>query len=367
MPPKPRNPENTELVTNLYCRNGYYSYRNPKTGVEYGIGRDKSEAIDQAIEANKAIQGRGSLLERVKTTGRTLADFEPIYQEILAGRKLAEGTRLGRKSILAKIFSKLGDMQIAPRQEDAVEITRRVADWLRDTYTAKDKKRMARNVKAVLTDIFGEMAAAGWLAVNPIKVIRLETPKVKRQRLTLEDFLEVYKAAEKMPAWVQNSMALAVVSLQRREDIASMGFRQEIDGKLEVIQQKSQGKTRLRIPVTLRLEALGWSIGDVIARCRDNVVSRHLLHHISRQGGTKPGDKISEDKLAESFAECVRLAEIVIQPGKTPPTFHEMRSLGGRLYEQQGYDPQALLGHKQASTTAIYLDNRGIEWIEVAA
>jgi len=49
----------------------------------------------------------------------------------------------------------------------------------------------------------------------------------------------------------------------------------------------------------------------------------------------------------------------------TPASFNEIRSLAGRLYKEQGIDPQALLGHKDAATTAIYLDNRKVEWVSV--
>ncbi|ARJ67816.1 hypothetical protein WV31_20265 [Magnetospirillum sp. ME-1] len=51
--------------------------------------------------------------------------------------------------------------------------------------------------------------------------------------------------------------------------------------------------------------------------------------------------------------------------GKTPPTFHEIRSLAARLYTEQGINAQALLGHKSADMTSIYRDVRGSEWIEV--
>jgi len=47
------------------------------------------------------------------------------------------------------------------------------------------------------------------------------------------------------------------------------------------------------------------------------------------------------------------------------PTFHEIRSLSGRLYADQGINAQALLGHKDTKTTSLYLDSRGTEWISV--
>ena len=53
--------------------------------------------------------------------------------------------------------------------------------------------------------------------------------------------------------------------------------------------------------------------------------------------------------------------------GKTPPTFHEIRSLAARLYgDEFGAEfAQALLGHKTAQMTALYRDSRGRERDEV--
>ena len=44
--------------------------------------------------------------------------------------------------------------------------------------------------------------------------------------------------------------------------------------------------------------------------------------------------------------------------------FHEIRSLSGRLYDD-AIDTQALLGHSDPKTTALYLDSKGTEWISV--
>ncbi|MDN6110451.1 MAG: phage integrase Arm DNA-binding domain-containing protein, partial [Enterobacterales bacterium] len=41
-----------DLPPNLYVRNnGYYCYRDPRTGNEYGLGKIKRDAVNQAIEA----------------------------------------------------------------------------------------------------------------------------------------------------------------------------------------------------------------------------------------------------------------------------------------------------------------------------
>ena len=45
-------------------------------------------------------------------------------------------------------------------------------------------------------------------------------------------------------------------------------------------------------------------------------------------------------------------------PALERPTFHEIRSLGGRLYEEQGYKKkyiQALMTHSDEKMTEVYL------------
>ncbi|MFX2623377.1 hypothetical protein V6266_09860, partial [Enterobacter asburiae] len=44
------------------------------------------------------------------------------------------------------------------------------------------------------------------------------------------------------------------------------------------------------------------------------------------------------------------------------PPFHEQRSLSSRTYEAQGIDVKTLLGHKTEAMSAMYGDDRGLEW-----
>ncbi|WP_339050907.1 phage integrase Arm DNA-binding domain-containing protein [Candidatus Hamiltonella endosymbiont of Tuberolachnus salignus] len=51
-----RKTANRDLPPNLYVRNnGYYCYRDPRTGKEYGLGKEKRMAINEAISANRQI------------------------------------------------------------------------------------------------------------------------------------------------------------------------------------------------------------------------------------------------------------------------------------------------------------------------
>ncbi len=352
-----------QLPPNLYPNGEYWSWRNPTTGKKYGLGKDRDEAIKQAKQANAFIQAP-QLTQRIVAPHRTLGGYIPIYIDALDTKDLAENTRYGRKRAMEAVKAKLGGLLIGPRQEDAVEITRQCSDFLKE-YSRDGKHRMAKSMRSVLIDLFADMAAAGWLAVNPARVIKLQPAKVMRSRLTLDAFKAIYEVAGDFDPWVRRSLELGLVAIQRREDTARMGFRDVQEGRLCVVQQKT--KTRLRIPLTLRLDAMGWTLGDVIARCRDSVVSRRLLHHTVNKGQAKAGKGVHPQTLGTAFAECRDLAKIELEDGKRPPSFHELRSLGIRLYQAQGYDPQLLAGHKDAETTAVYSDERSSKWIDVAA
>lgn len=77
------------------------------------------------------------------------------------------------------------------------------------------------------------------------------------------------------------------------------------------------------------------------------------------------GSPIFVDRVSKRFSEVI--AGLGLDWGdRTPPTFHEIRSLSERLYSLQGnVRTQELLGHRDARMTAVYHDVRGAEWVRV--
>ncbi|MBC8739454.1 integrase [Paraburkholderia sp. UCT31] len=127
---------------------------------------------------------------------------------------------------------------------------------------------------------------------------------------------------------------------------------------------RSKTKVWIEIPASLRLEAIGKSLGDLIARCRNTgVVSRYLIHRIRNAGTAKRGQPVSPHRITTAFAEARDLPGI---KGDDAPSFHEIRSLAKRLYEKQGgVDTKALLGHLTKTSADLYADSRGAEPIRV--
>ncbi|MFX7895042.1 integrase, partial [Acinetobacter baumannii] len=76
-----------------------------------------------------------------------------------------------------------------------------------------------------------ESMAAGWTDKNPVEVTKAARVKIKRERLTLETWRLIY--AEAKQPWLKRAMELAVITGQRREDLAAMQFKDEQDGYLQ--------------------------------------------------------------------------------------------------------------------------------------
>lgn len=332
----------------------------PASG-RFTIGRvSLDDAIAYVHEAAFALSGKLTekrLIHAVYKAPDTLGDWIPQYLDKIAARDIQPETIAISKRRLTLAGEALGHLQM-----QAVT-TRHIATYLGTLATTP---RTQQGTRSLLLDLFREAMAAGWCQANPVAATRSPRVATQRGRLSLEAFRAIHAwSAANQPAWATRAIELAIVTAQRRGDIAAMRFAAIADGHLRIEQQKSGGATKIAIPLPLHLDALGWTVGDIIARCRDAILSRYLVHHSTPAGRAKPGDKIRDMTLGQAFAEA-RDAVGVSVAGKTPPTFHEIRSLSARLYAEQGnVDVQALLGHKSASMTSIYRDVRGDEWIKV--
>lgn len=347
---------------NLYVNAaGYFYYRDPDKKLTKGLGRDRSKAMTEARAANVALAARtpSSLADWV--AGRedyTLAEWIPLYRELWDQQEeRADNTVRGCKMYLAKLSGcefagvKLRDITTA-----------HVAKLL-ETAERESGAPSATALRARTSDVFRMAMTQGLIddGKNPVTSTYVPDRTVKRERMTLEQF-QAIKA--KAPAWLQRAMMLALLTAQRREDVAGMKFADVRDGFLYVVQGKSQGEIKLQIDTQTRLAVVDMSIADAIQACRDQVVSRFIVHHSAHQGAAKPGAPVAANGLTDGFKAARDAAGIMARDGKTPPTFHEIRSLAQRLYRSEyGAEfAQAMLGHKNASMTAVYNDLRGSDF-----
>lgn len=120
--------------------------------------------------------------------------------------------------------------------------------------------------------------------------------------------------------------------------------RRSVSHNYPLIEQAKTG-AKIAIPINLRLDCLGLSIKEVLDELKNshetvcNVLPITLRLHFSKS-----------------------LPDI-----ENKPTFHEIRSLSARLYEEEkGAEfAKKLLGHKSMAMTDKYLDNRSNSYVEL--
>lgn len=354
-----RSAKHKGFPPNLYQNSaGYFYYRNPQNKKYMGLGLDRASAFTSARAANAAlaVAKPSALVDWVMgKSDYTLVEWLPLYRELWERKKKpAENTIRNCKMYLKKLeewdcaWMKLG-----------VITTAHVAALI-DASEKESGSPSAIALRARVGDVFRWAETQGLIeqGKSPVTATYVPDRSVKRERLTLEQFHQV---RAKAPPWLQRAMMVALLTAQRREDVAAMKFADHRDGYLYVVQGKSQGKIKLQLDAGIRLAAVGMSIAEAIHECRDSVVSRFVVHHSVHQGAAKPGMRVSDNGLTNSFQVARDAAGVAAEEGRTPPTFHEIRSLAERLYKAEyGAEfAQAMLGHKNASMTAKYDDLRG--------
>lgn len=300
--------------------------------------------------AEKGQAGR-TLAERINIAPETMADL--LDRMPLDEYKMS--TLYNVKSCQKIIRDSLGHIRCSDLT------TKQVAEML-ESLKDRGTHRMAQAVRSRLTVVCTKGVALGWMQTNPVGVTEKVRVKVRRRRLTLETFLAILAKAPEVNDWLEMAMLLAIVTGQDRSTIARWE-RSAIQGDV-IIASRSKTNVKIAIPLALRLDAVGMSVADVVARCKaTGIVSRYLLHQLRTVGTAKRGTHLRIGSLTNSFAEARALAGI---DAEDAPTFHEIRSLCKRLYmEQGGVDTQALLGHMSAATAAIYANSRGAEPVKV--
>ena len=365
-------------IPNLYSkldkRTGrvYWQYKHPLTGKFHSLGTDADEAKQVASEANDIIAEQ--------RTRQILSVNEKIARMRESREFITVTTWLDRYLAIQQERLETGDIKLnsVKQKKKPVELLRQHSGmmYLKDITTleiaevvdivkAQGYNRMAQVVRTTLIDVFKEAQHAGHVppGYNPAQATRQPRNRVIRERLSLEEWKAIYAAAEHHPPYLQCAMLLAVVTGQRIGDISRMKFTDIWDDMLHVEQEKTGAKVAL--PLSLRCEALNISLREVVAKCRDAVVSKYLVHFRHSTSQATRGDKVSASSITTTFKKARNRSGLSWSDGKAP-TFHEQRSLSERLYEGQGIDTQKLLGHKSPQQTARYHDDRGKDWTVIA-
>ncbi|WP_256852713.1 site-specific integrase [Pantoea sp. Fr+CA_20] len=346
-----RSSKTNDLPPNLYCRNGYYSFRDPRTGKEYGLGRDKRYAVTQAIDANMTIvikPVRG-LVDRINNTEvHNMGEWCEKYIQILERREISSGTMAEYKSRVNAIKNTFFDSHV-----NSIT-TKDIAIFL-EGYVTSGKEARAKLLRSTLLDMFREAIAEGIVETNPVEATRNARIKIKRSRLSEDEFNAILAATNGCQPWISLSMKLALVTAQRVSDIVKMRWEQIHNERIRV----EQKKTGMKLAIPLSTAVGGMTLSDVLGECRS------LYASCSTVIATRTGGELDVKSVSRAFAKA-RDATGINWEGN-PPSFHEIRSLAARLYEAGKGEKyaQSILGHKSAEMTERYTDARGSQWLEI--
>ena len=291
---------------------------------------------------------------------RTLNHWLVTYEQILGERGYVEQTLKNHRANLRHVRALWGSRPIAAIKPH--EIAAPLKQFTPST---------ASRVLGELRDVFVEAINNGEAEANPAAHVKPPKHPGLRERLTFDTWQAMRVLSKATPQrWVESMLLLALVTGQRRADLAKMTFGDVVDGCLRVEQQKKAGKpigARVEIPLRLRMDAIDMTVGDVIEHCRSSAKPGATLLR------TAGGGPIEMSSLSARFCEHIKAVMGDKDPGMhRRPSLHETRSLAARTYVAQGLDPkvvQTLLGHSDIEMTEMYLNDRGLsahQWKRVA-
>lgn len=347
---RPRLPNRKDLPDNCYLlkvgRQSYFRYKHPITKKFTSLGKDRAAALRAARLLNARLLSTPTaeaLVAKVMAPRTPLSEYIKRFRdEILPARRspkgkpLSDQTRVQYRVMLGRVEAELGVADLAGigRLE--------ISDFLN-----KQKPYYRNAIRSLLNDLFTHAVAEGHRDDNPVAGTLKAAQVVTRRRLEYDEFLTIRQHAE---PWFQLALDLALITLQRREDIAALTTQDISDGYLWITQKKTGRRIRIRIGGS-SLEPLLLPHGTAVGESGARALVR------------KRGKAVSPPMLTKEFR--LLWAQHVGERDSSSPTFHEIRALGARRYEDAGRNPQTLLGHVDPRTTRWYLDRHKVQWVDV--
>lgn len=357
------------FLTPDYDRGGFV-LRNPLNGKRKRFGPDERDAaIDMAKRLGEYVENERK--QQMLDSGRpTIAGLVRRWIDYkLELMPWDDGTKAARLAKMRRIERELGDKII--ERVDCMFLE----EWLGFCRTA-DQFNDWRFVFVLLWRFAVSKKLAATNEPEKIEVRstskKIEANRKQRLGLDVDGFAAIHAGA---PQYLQIAMELSLVTLQARLEVCNMQHSHFRGGHLYVIRDKVSGDSDMafiKIVLTdelLELQARARSTVETPKRAKREampVLSPYLVHrhpeHKRRQWlDNKPHwTYVEPEYLSKAFAAArdsiERFAQM--QPAQRP-SFHEIRGLGARLYEDAGM-PQAsitaLMTHADKRTTEIYLD-----------
>lgn len=293
------------------------------------------ERLKAKAEADRMKQEEALTLDRLISDWATLhlADRRPSYRE--------EAPRALRLTFVDRL------PKPAARLEKADVVNRL------DRMISDDKSAIARNVTAYGRAAYNWAMKRGKVAANPFAALPIAAPTSERERVLSEsEVREVWKAAATLATPVGQFYRLALLTLARREEVASMGWYEVSMDRAEWVIPGARTKNGKAFAIHLSEPAL-----DVL-RTIPRVKDQDLVFSTT---GTTPISGFSKFKSALDAAIEAERAKVAKKNGTEPAPLiawvtHDFRRTGVSTLASFGFDSivaDKLLNHQPAKLRGV--------------
>jgi hypothetical protein len=353
-------------------------------GVRKSLGKNKEIAIQIANEYNRIMRPNtgntvDSLIDESCDTGIPFKPFaahvDRLMQIITSEEQPSKQLKETMKNDAERVklfFSDIDTNNIGLEQ---------VNEYL-NAYHANVSANVYNRKLGFLEKLFAYAIDQSLMLDNPAsrKMKKRKTKNKDRTRLSLDAFKQVHAAA---PLWLQTAMDLALQTAQARLEVSRIKYsikkpkegicgciwfdtpQDGIYGKLFIHRQKVEEKEASHIAIPI-----GEAIKQIIDNSRNGMLCPYVVHRrpIRQNKQSELTDhryQLDPNYISRTFSavrDSIKLFEHLEMSQR--PTFHEIRALSARLFNDMGVDPQGRMAHTDAKSTKIYVRDH-LEWTEV--
>lgn len=311
------------LPRRMYCRRGAYYYVSAD-GKWRQIGKDYASALHEYARIHA--QPSDSFAKLIEDARRFVLEDEQ-------GRPLAQNTvktYTHAMSLLQTIFT-----EYRPADIKASDVEKML-----DHYRAKPG--LARHLLVVMKKVCVWAIRRDLMKFDPTAAATRYQAQKRDTLVTPAQYAAIYQQAGERLRCI---LDLCVITGQRVGDVISLTRRQLLADGIEFTQRKT--KKRLIVAWTPELE-------DAVTRAKalqGSVAHPYLFP-------TAGGRHVEHANVWRSWRTACERA------GVTGVRIHDLRAVAATTAEAQGLNAQALLGHRDRRTTAIYLRDKTVPVVQ---
>jgi len=289
--------------------------------------REFVDAYEAALESYRLGKPVTSTIGAERTRPGSIAALVVAYYQSAEFLTLAASTRTTYRGIIERFRVEHGDRPVASLERQHVKAI--IAKRVETPAAASNLLRMIRILLRFAVD-------EGWRKDDPTVGVKGIKSKTDGFHSWTEEEIAAFEARWPLGTRERLAYALLIYTAQRRSDVVRMGRQHVRDGRIHVVTVKSQGMTKLWLPIHPSLREA------IDAYPNDNMT--FLV--------TREGQPFSPAGFGNWFADATRGAGL-----PKGCSAHGLRKAAGRRLAEAGctqHEIMAVLGHKTLKEVVRY-------------